>query len=143
MKQFPTFDSLIEKEAGELLQMLTDHGLKFPKDNYYMSHINENQYTQAIYLVGEKQVIRMTGNLLILIYLKGKDEEPFINMGKDTSSLLHKMNSLPLHNPIGPSIVIWSSFGIFIKYYFLDNVEFGEKQFHRKLINQRIKLING
>ena len=131
MKQFPTFDSLIEKEAGELLQMLTDHGLKFPKDNYYMSHINENQYTQAIYLVGEKQVIRMTGNLLILIYLKGKDEEPFINMGKDTSSLLH--------NPFGPSIIDLRYSNVFPYKYFINGKVLTKEQFEKHTAKQRIK----
>ena len=125
MKQFPTFDSLIEKEAGELLQMLTDHGLKFPKDNYYMSHINDNQYTQAIHLVGEKQVIRITGNLLILIYL---------NAGKDTSSLLH--------NPFGPAIIDLRYSNVFPYKYFINGGEITKEKFIIHRTSQRIKLIN-
>ena len=75
MNQFPTFDLLIEKEAGELVQMLTDHGLKFPKDNYYMRLITDQTlmstiHMSTIHIIGEYYIIRITNNLYFSVYLK-------------------------------------------------------------------------
>ncbi len=131
MKQFPTFDSLIEKEAGELLQMLTDHGLKFPKDNYYMRLITDQTLMSAIHIIGEYHIIRITNNLYFSVYLKK------INTTIDMTK--NQLRDKDMHNPMGPAWKDLRFSNVFVDQYYINGKELTKQQFIAYRTSQRIK----
>ena len=134
MNQFPTFDLLIEKEAGELVQMLTDHGLKFPKDNYYMRLITDQTLMSTIHIIGEYYIIRITNNLYFSVYLKK------INTTIDMTK--NQLGDKDLHNPIGPAWKDLRFSNVFVDQYYINGKEITKEKFVNYRTSQRIKLIN-
>ncbi len=121
------FQSLADKKREEIIQILTDHGIRLPKDDYY--HKTTTIGHKLITIIGRQYTFRIESDLMLYVWTKLSDKDIYLN-------------TIRLHNPVGPAIVDLNDRRRFPDQYYINGKQLTKQQFITHRTSQRIKLIN-
>ena len=138
---FPLFHTLLTKNNDELIQILTDHGHKIPKDHYYAQSVTKYAASASTFIniIGENNLIQIKDYYYLIITSLREEDAELINEIKNGHHATMLRN-----NPFGPAAIdlLLNPNNHRASLYFINGEQLTKNQFTSHLVKQRTKAIN-